>query len=312
MRTFEDYLDPELMPAAPEVLGTLFSLVLTDIPAARSLLLQLNEVAESMNGAFDGTIDETHVPGLEGDPDIRIRIYRQTNASSPQSTLIWLHGGGCVMGSVADPQIYRYTDIMTVISVEYRLAPEHRAPAAARDACAVLEYLHANADKFQIDRDGLVLGGVSGGAGVAACAALMNRDRSNVPVRGQFLLSPMVDDKIETSLSALKFPEWAWSQDHNRTAWSLYAETPNPSPYAAALRAQSFSGLPPAYLMCGGLDLFRDATIQYAQALMGADVSAELAIYPGAPHGFDVMSPMAKTSLRAIAHQRDALQQFSL
>ncbi|WP_164844098.1 alpha/beta hydrolase [Croceicoccus ponticola] len=309
MKTVKDRIDPELVPAYPEKSAEVFALITKDIGAARAAGRERLDDVKSGQYPFGGTTELRTVPGLDADPEVPIVIYRDPKAVSPESVLVWLHGGGYVLGSAHDPWAFRYTPLMTVVSVEYRLAPEHRSPSAPRDACAVLEWLAANASELGLDRSRIVIGGPSGGGGVAAGAALLNRDRGGPPLRYQLLIYPMIDDTHETESGRLDLPPGLWTREVSLDAWSVYTEETGTSRYAAAARAENVQGLPPAYIMTGDLDLFRDECIQYASRLMAAGVPVDLAVFPGAPHGFDLLAPDAAVSRRAIDHQLNALRQ---
>ncbi|MBI1182009.1 MAG: alpha/beta hydrolase fold domain-containing protein [Alphaproteobacteria bacterium] len=309
MKTVKDRIDPEVAPAFPEAVGEIFALIGPDMAAARAAGNGRLDDTKAGQYPFDGTTERRTVPGLDGDPDVPVVIYRDPRALWPESVLVWLHGGGYVIGAADDPWAFRYTPLMTVISVEYRLAPEHRAPAAPRDACAVIEWIAANAAALGLDPARIVLGGPSGGGGVAAGAALLNRDRKGPALLYQLLIYPMIDDTHDTASGNLDLPPGVWTRDVSLTAWSLYVEEAGASCYAAAARAQDVGGLPPTYVMTGDLDLFRDECIRYASRLMEAGIPVDLAVFPGAPHGFDLVVPEATVSRRAIAHQLDALKQ---
>ena len=183
------------------------------------------------------------------------------------------------------------------------MAPEHRAPAAARDVCAVIERVAENRKPRKI-----ILAGPSAGGGLAASAALLNRDRGGPEVAFQLLIYPMIDNQHDTPSGHMDIPPSTWTRETSLHAWSLYAEEEGASPYAAASRATDLSGLPPAYIMCGDLDLFLDEDIAYANRLRSSGVPVELAIYPGAPHGFNGFAPQAAVSKRANASIRMALE----
>ncbi len=273
------------MPGARAALTTLFAQMAVDLPE------------------FEGQKDEYHMPGLEDDPDVAVIEYRGRDVLYPDCVIIWLHGGGFLMGSADDFSAQGYSSLAPVVSVDYRMAPEHRAPAAARDVCAVIERLAENRNPRK-----MILAGPSAGGGLAASAALMNRDRGGPEIAFQLLVYPMLDDQHDTPSGHVELPASTWNRETSLFAWSLYAEEDGASAYAAPARATDLAGLPPAYIMCGDLDLFLDEDIIYANRLRSSGVPVELAIYPGAPHGFNGFAPQAAVSKRANASIRMALE----
>jgi acetyl esterase/lipase len=203
-----------------------------------------------------------------------------------------IHGGGYVLGSLDmdDARFSRWClELGCVgVSVEYRLAPETPYPGPLDDCYAALRWTHEHADEIGIDRDRIGIAGVSAGGGLAAALALLARDRGELPIAFQLLECPMLDDRQETHSSRLAdLP--VWSRESNTFGWrsylgDLYGRDDVP-PYAAAARAEDLGGLPPAMVIVGGADGFRDENILYALRLNQAGVSSELHVLPGAPHG---------------------------
>lgn len=249
-----------------------------------------------------------HVPGTADSPDVALRVHRPAGATGALACLVWMHGGGLVMG-VADADDARF-DLwctrhnMMAVSIEYRLAPEVPFPGPIEDCYASLQYVAAHASELGIDADRIGVGGNSAGAGLAAALALMARDRGGPNISSQLLIYPMIDDRQITVSSKWDVPIWPAVSNHY--AWTAYLGdakgTESVSPYAAAARATNLGGLPPAIIVVGGLDGFVDEDIDFARRLNIAGVPVELHLYPGAPHGFDVMVP---TSAVAQQLERD-------
>ena len=275
----------------------------TDVASARAAVTERSKQMAAAVPEFEGQKDAYHMPGLAGEPDVSVIEYRGRDVLYPDCTIIWLHGGGYLLGSADDLSAQIYSALAPVVSVEYRMAPEHRAPAAARDVCAVIERVAKNRNPRKI-----IIAGPSAGGGLAASAALLNRDRDGPDIAFQLLIYPMLDDQHDTPSGHMDIPPSGWTRETSRHAWSLYAEEEGASPYAAAARATDLTGLPPAYIMCGDLDLFLDEDIAYANRLRSSGVPVELAIYPGAPHGFNGFAPRAAVSKRANASIRMALE----
>ncbi|WP_329175886.1 alpha/beta hydrolase [Streptomyces sp. NBC_01477] len=251
-------------------------------------------------------IEDRMVPA---DPDVPVRIYRPRQA---QGAVIWLHGGGCVMGDLdtEHPWASRIAQVSgaVVISVAYRLAPENPFPAALDDAFAVLAWAAARAGEVGAEPDRIAIAGHSGGGGLAAALALRARDQGGPPIRFQLLHQPGLDDRQET-WSARHFTDTPSSNRHNvTTSWGHYlGSTPASTPYAVAARAEDLSGLPPAFIATAEFDPNRDEDIAYALRLLQAGVPVELHQWPGTFHGSQVIAS-AEVSKRQIAELGDVLR----
>ncbi len=265
----------------------------------------------------DGVATEDHqVPGPQGAPDVMVRLYRPTALPDSAPALYWIHGGGMVLGSVETNDAYcgQLADQLNVViaSVEYRLAPEHPYPAPLDDCYAGLSWFAGAADEIGVDPTRIAIGGASAGAGLAAGLALFARDRGEVEVCFQFLVYPMLDDRNSTRSSHAITDGRVWNRDTNHVGWNAYlsgqAGSEGIDAYAAPARSDDLSGLPPAYICVGTMDLFVDEDIAYAQALLAADVPAELHVYPGAFHGSPNSIPNAALSVRWNADEQAALE----
>jgi len=198
------------------------------------------------------------------------------------------------------------------VSVEYRLAPEHPHPAPVEDCYAALLWTAKNADSLGIDSSRLAIGGESAGGGLAAATALMARDLGEPRLAFQLLVYPMLDDRCSAPSTREAMNLGVWEADDNERAWqALLGESAggvDVSPLAAPSRAADLTGLPPAYVDVGELDVLRDEVIEYAARLNRHGISTELHVYPGAYHGWDVLSPDAAVSKRAVAERQAALR----
>ncbi|MFD9305394.1 alpha/beta hydrolase [Streptomyces sp. NPDC060048] len=228
-------------------------------------------------------VEDRTVPA---DPDVAVRIYHPHQA---QGAIVWLHGGGGVFGDLdtEHPWAARLADRSgaVVISVDYRLAPEHRFPAALDDAYAVLTWTAVHAAELGIDPERIAVGGHSAGAGIAAAVALRARDTQGPPIRFQLLNEPGLDDREQT-WSRLHFTDVPWfNRDKVAAAWRHYLGSRPATPYAAPARAADLSGLPPAYIATAELCPNRDEDIAYALRLLQAGVSVDLHQWPGTFHG---------------------------
>ncbi|MFN3231991.1 MAG: alpha/beta hydrolase [Alphaproteobacteria bacterium] len=309
MSSYKDRVDPELLPGFSPEIEAWFGMIGPDMEPVRKMGEEMLKMNQQNLPPFPGSEEVVTIPGLNGAPDVPVRCYRPETPKYPDAAMVWLHGGGYIMGAAEDPSVYRFTPLMHVFSVDYRMAPEHRSPAAAEDSCAAIEWVAANAAELGIDPRKIILGGPSGGGGLAASAALLNRDRGGPALLYQFLIYPMLDDTHDTPSGHMDIPAWTWNREISLRAWDMYVEEDGATPYAAAARATDLSGLPPTYIMTGDLDLFRDEDIDYAKRLSAAGIPVDLAVFPGAPHGFDLFAPDAAVSKRANAHMIEALEQ---
>jgi acetyl esterase/lipase len=250
-------------------------------------------------------IEDRTVPA---DQDVAVRIYRPHQA---QGAIVWLHGGGFVMGDLdtEHPWAARLADGTgaVVVSVGYRRAPEHRFPAAFDDAYAALTWTAEHAAELGIDKARIAVGGHSAGAGLAAAVALRARDQQGPPIRFQLLNQPELDDR-QATWSARHFTDTPWmTRDKLAATWRHYLGSAPASPYAAPARANDLSGLPPAYIATAEFDPLRDEGIGYALRLLQAGVPVELHQWPGTFHGSQAILS-ADVSQRQIAELGAALR----
>jgi acetyl esterase/lipase len=250
------------------------------------------------------TVREVFVPGPEGAAPVSLRVFQPTGLSAKAPALLWIHGGGLIFGSPeqddrSNAAFARELGI-TVAAVRYRLAATRPAPAAVEDAYAALQGLVAYADELQIDAGRIAIGGASAGGGLTAALALLAHDRAEIRPVFQLLVYPMLDDRTTTRTDIDTRNHRLWSQKSNRFAWSTYlgdaVAGPDVSPYAAAARREDLTGLPPAWIGVGTLDLFHDEDVEYARRLTDSGVPCELHIIPGAFHGFDAVFPKAEVT----------------
>ncbi|MGV9870146.1 alpha/beta hydrolase [Rhodococcus koreensis] len=285
-------LDPELAAAVTMLPKVDFA----DVPAARATLdAMVGSLLADLS--FDGVeVQELTLPGLGDDPDVGIRFFTPENAEGPLPLLLWIHGGGFVVGTAASSDPF-CVDVVrelgfAVASVEYRLAPETPFPGPLDDCYAALTYIHANADEFKIDPSRIAIGGQSAGGGLAAGTVLRARDEGVAPVAFQLLEIPELDDRLDTASMTAFVDTPMWHRPNAVLSWQYYLgdsyagpEDPNVSIYAAPARATDLRGLPPTYLCTMELDPLRDEGIDYALGLLHAGVSVELHSFPGTFHG---------------------------
>jgi acetyl esterase/lipase len=237
---------------------------------------------------------------------VGVRLHRPIGVSQPTPALLWIHGGGYVMGSAQqdDALCHRFTRELgiTVASVDYRLAPEHPYPAPLEDCYSALSWL---AGLPAVDPARVAIGGASAGGGLAAALALLAHDRGEVKPTLQLLAYPMLDDR---SGAAPKDPNYRmWGPKSNRFGWASYLGNANPQVAVPARRAD-LSGLPPAWIGVGTNDLFHNEDLAYAERLTAAGVPCHVEVVPGAFHGFDLVVPKAGVSRSFFASQCASLR----
>lgn len=283
-----------------------------NIPASPRIIRAMRRAGARMTpppAPDDVRIEEVTVPGPAGAPDVRLRLYRPVApaaggtgsatgaAAAPSPALLWIHGGGFVQGSPIQDEAssigFARALGITVAAVTYRLSPDVTAPAALEDAYAGLTWLFGHADELGIDAGRIAVGGASAGAGLAAGLVLLAHDRGEVRPAFQLLVYPMLDDRTVVRTDHDTRGVRIWSPALNRYGWTSYlghepgrAEV---SPHAAPARRDDLTGLPPAWIGVGTLDLFHDEDLRYAERLNAAGVPTEVVVIDGAFHGFDAI-----------------------
>ncbi len=240
---------------------------------------------------------------------------KNAKTAQPGPALVYYHGGGMISGDTAlyAGIISKYVQRagVPVLSVDYRLAPEHQDPIPVEDCYAALLWLHANARDLGVSPSRIGVMGDSAGGGLAAGVSLLARDRQGPKIALQILIYPMLDDRTLQPDPLLK-PFLLWDCDNNFTGWiSLLGErlgTDGVSPYAAPARADDLANLPNAYIEAAALDIFRDEGIDYAKRLAQAGANVELQVLPGCPHGFDILKIKADVIERAWASRCRVIQ----
>lgn len=288
-----DLLDPELRDVFTQV----------PVPPVDQMIALGRSAPLPVAPLSDAVTAAEHV--VPGDPPVKVRVYRPRGVPGPLPAIVSLHGGGYVVGSYESGNLL-FDDWcprlgVAGISVEYRLAPETPYPGPLEDCYAVLRWAHGNAAELGVDPGRIGVHGSSAGGGLAAGLALLARDRGEIPVAFQALDCPMLDNRQATaSINARDL--WVWTKDHNEVGWRSYladlhdaGEVP---PYAVPARAADLSGLPPACVVVGAIDGFRDEDVTYAQRLSQAGVPCDLHVIAGLPHAYR-MVPGAAAVQRA-------------
>jgi acetyl esterase len=256
-------------------------------------------------------IEDRTIPGPA--KPIPVRVYSpDPNRRLP--VLVYFHGGGWVIGNIeqVDPQCRALANQAqcVVVNVDYRLAPEHKYPAAADDAFAVVRYVAAHPDEFSIDPARIAVGGDSAGGNLATVGCLMARDQGGPKIAFQLLVYP-VTDYDDNRASTNKFAEGhLLTKTMMSWFWGHYVSSPEQGreQYASPINAKSLAGLPPAFVLTAECDPIRDQGEAYAERLRQAGVSVKAKRYEGAIHVFFNLGGVIDSGKEAIADSAAALR----
>lgn len=305
-------VDPELRGAAAQMrtgMSRFAPMSLEKLAERRAWIASLGQPALS-----DVPVIERRIPGLAGDVTIFI-VNAKPGAARPG--IVHAHGGGfnasSARGSLPNLQMIAEALDCAIVTIDYRLAPETRHAGSVEDNYAGLLWTHAHAEALGIDRRRIALMGESAGGGHVALLSVKARDRGEVPVCFQMLVYPMLDDRTGSSRRVPPhIGAFGWNEDANRFGWRCFlgcAPGGRRVPREAVpARIADLSGLPPAFIGVGDLDLFVDESVQYARRLIEAGVPTELLVVPGAFHGFDSFAKDSAIGRRFVAAKLDALR----
>lgn len=238
-------------------------------------------------------VENIYIPRQDGRTTVRLRTYKPGSTHAPTPALIWMHGGGHLIGKPEQDdgvcaQFVRELGI-TVISVDYRLSPQYPFPAALDDCYCALQWAasHPGSDPARI-----AVGGASAGGGLAAALAQLAHDRKEIEPAFQLLVYPMLDDRTVLRTDIDDSQNITWDHESNRFGWESYLRrecgADEVLAYSVPARRTDLSGLPPAWVGVGDLDIFHAEAVGYAQRLNDCGVACELEVIPGVFHGFDV------------------------
>lgn len=294
-------LSPEEIRARvdTDILRGLGSTLADALPDERLTAPALRAVARfpESSVAPDAVVSLSRPDGSE----LELRLHGDTSADA---ALLWIHGGGLILGSAAaedGASAQRSAALgVAVVTPDYRLAPEHPYPAAFEDCLRALEWA---ATRFRR----VVIAGVSAGGGLAAAVALRCRDGGGPTISALHLYSPMLDDRGVTPSSSLLARTVVWNRRLNDFAWSCYLGDVDPDDRSVPGRAVDLAGLPPTYIDVGELDLFRDEDLEFVQRIAAGGGRIEFHLDRGAVHGFDTRVPDAPISRAVRARRLSAL-----
>ena len=265
-------------------------------PEARAVIVGRRLPVDNLDDV--ARADDQLIPGPGG--DIPVRIYRPHGHSETRTAVVFCHGGGFVLCDLESHDGFcramaRHTESV-VVSVDYRLAPEHPAPAAVQDVFATFCWVIGHASELGLDPARVLIAGDSAGGNLAAVTALQCREDGGATPVGQVLIYPVIDPTFDTS----SYQAYASGYVNTRAAMQWYWEQylggsslPSPAYLAAPGRATSHEGLPPAVVVTAGLDVLHSEGVAYADRLRAAKVRVVHRDYPGLFHGFVTIMPFA-------------------
>ena len=251
------------------------------------------------------------------------RLPSSNAAPSPTPAVMYLHGGGLICSSIDDYDILVASLVsltfVPFLAVDYRLAPEHKYPAALNDCYAGLTWLHANSQMLNVDSRRIAIMGSSAGAGLCAATAIHAKTgrHDEVKIAKQILIAPMVDYRNTRLTDPSLSPFMSWNHVDNAAGWSAYLgvelltgkkqvpATASPSQLASA------QDMPQLYLEVGGLDIFAEEGVEYALKHIQAGVPVELHVHPGLPHSYDSLGGQCERAQRAKALRLRAITSIS-
>jgi acetyl esterase/lipase len=298
------YVNPEFMPA----LEQLAKATPNRLEFNASTLPQLRRRDEAIVHPIlpSPAVVEKLIPGAAGAPDVRVYIVGATPGASKPAVL-HIHGGGYVTGSaIAERRNIQELSIAhdcVVVSVDYRLAPETTFPGSLEDNYAALRWLCSKARELGVDTKRIAIKGESAGGGHAAALAIAARDRGEYSICLQVLIYPMLDDRTGSADRISPYLDhFLWTEQDNNFGWSsllgVSAGSVSVPPNSVPARVGDISGLPPAFIGVGSIDMFGPEDVEYASRLFSAGISTELHVVPGAFHAFDLIVPAAPLSVQ--------------
>lgn len=298
MKPTENPFHPDLQQAASRIPNFTMS---RPMAAVARFLMRFQSAPQAPE---DVVVKDVRVPGPSGAPPVRVRLYQPRAVRGPTPALLWIHGGGYILGrpEMDEPLCVEFARELGILiaSVDYRLAPAHPFPAPLEDCYAALRWLFEQAETLGLRADRIAIGGASAGGGLTAALAQLAHDRQEVRPHFQLLVYPMLDDRTTKRTDIDGTNHRAWNQGSNVFGWRSYlgrepggTEAPT---HAVPARREDLSGLPPAWLGVGTCDLFHDEDLVYAKRLEAAGVPCEVVLVPGAFHGFDSLNRDAGVS----------------
>ena len=279
--------------------------------ALNSVTKKINEIEHS-----DIEVRDIQAPSSEVGRSIPVRLYRAAKESDGRQKpcLIYIHGGGMIMGNLETGNLnclnFARTFDISVLSIEYRKAPEFPYPAAIEDCIDAISWIVSNSELFNIDLANLGIYGSSAGGGLVLGTMLKMRDQGRNVFKYMLPIYPMIDSS-NTSNSSLEITNiGVWDRSTNIDAWNWYLNGNQADEYAAPAQAKNLAGLPQCYSDVGSFDLFLDENSSFFERLSGAGVSTEFQVFQGAFHGSENLAPESELSRKIWERRLGAIERF--
>ena len=301
-------MDPKAQVILDLINASGFGDVSTMGPGEMRTLMEATTVPSAV--LVDRVVDRM-IPGPAG--EIPVRIYAPSS-DVPLPVLVWYHGGGWVIGSLEthDGLCRELVDAAgcMVVSVDYRLAPEHTFPGAVDDADAAMRWVSEHAAEIGADPSRVAVGGDSAGGHLAAVAAMLARDEGTPPIVFQLLVYPAIEHEFNRPSMVENAEGYMLTTETMRWFYGHYLNDPSEGddPRVSPIRAESLADLPPAFVITAEFDPLRDQGVAYAEALASAGVSVTSTTYDGVFHGFFSMQAMIDQAKVAVGDAAVALR----
>src|SRR2546423_1700448 len=305
------------MPLDPQAQALLEQMQALGAPPLHEQPVEMARESLAMFASMGGTGEEvakTEDRGISAPHgEIPVRIYTP-HGSGPFPVIVFFHGGGWVLGDLETHDItcraLANGAKAVVVAVHYRLAPEHKFPAAADDCYAALQWAHEHAAELGGDPSRMAVAGDSAGGNLAAVTALKARDEGGPALRFQLLVYPVTDFSMATPSYEANAEGYVLTKDSMKWFWDHYcSDADRKNPYASPLHAPDVSGLPPALVITAEFDPLRDEGEAYAKRLEEAGVAVKATRYDGQVHGFFGMTAIFDAAKRALDEATSALRE---
>jgi len=275
-------------------------------------------VSQTKGRKIDGVLDETHYvqSSTTQDHKFRVRIFRPKGVTGPIPAMLYLHGGGYMMG-LPEQALDFYADVIkrrnvAIIAPDYRLSQKDPFPAGFNDCYDTLLWMKEQAQQLNILPSDFIIAGHSAGGGMTAALTLKVRDTQDVKLAFQMPIYPMLDHRMTTESSQM-LGSPVWDAKSNAFAWNLYLRDLKnkkiPS-YASPALNEDYREFPPTISFVGNLEPFYDENITYFESLKKAGVPVQFKVFEGGYHGFEVMAPKTPIGKAANQFQLDAFEEF--
>lgn len=291
----------------------------TNLLRRKSGLSFLNSVFKLTDGKITkGLVNEKlSIPSRNNGPNIRLRVYRPENNSDKLPVMLYLHGGGYAIGNPEQSADILKSFISrrpcVIVAPGYRKSQTDPYPAAFHDCYDTLLWIKDHADTLHVDINNLIIAGHSAGGGLTAAVTLKARDTTDVSIAFQMPIYPMIDDRHKNESSQFESP--IWGKSSNRIGWDLYLkglhdQSKSIPSYAAPARNKNYARFPPTFTFVGGIDPFRDETIEYVESLKQANIPVKFKLFEGCYHAFEFVTPKTQIAKDAMRFMYESYDEF--